>query len=311
VDTQDAAALRTTHYNATLAEVKVLHERLRIVRIRPDAAIPTFEAGQWLQIGLGAWEVGAPKLAVREAGGPELAGAHRAAPPAAELLRRTFSIGSPILAPGGERLLREGEEDAYEFYIALAGEGRASAFAGRLFARAPGERLWTAPAPKGQYTLHGVEPHHDVLFAATGTGEAPHNRMIWALLVRGHRGRIAAVVTTRTRADQGYRAVHERLQQLVPNYRYAAIATREPGERGVRLQELLRSGQLESLAGFALDPQRTHVFLCGNPAMVGAPRSEPDGALGFAQPGGMVELLTQERGFNAGTPNGTIHFERY
>ena len=297
----DVATLRATHYNATLAVVQPLHDELRIVRVRPDSPVPAFEAGQWLMLGLGSWEPGVPGALAEEP----------AAAPEPSVLRRPFSVSSPILTPDGSRLLRAGEENAYEFYVTLPREGSASAFVVRLFALSPGARLWTADAPQGRYGLDRIEPHHDVLFAATGTGEAPHNRMIWELLRRSHRGRIAAVITTRCRADQGYRGVHERLMQLFPNYRYAAIATREPDEKGARLQELLRSGRLEELAGFGLDPDRTHVFLCGNPAMVGAPRAQADGQLVYPQPPGMVELLSRERGFMSDAHTGNIHFERY
>jgi ferredoxin--NADP+ reductase len=300
VTSPNAATLRRTHYNATLADVRPVHADLRVLRVRPDAPLPAFEAGQWVMVGIGTWEPGV-------AGAPAAASAEAPAP---TLLRRPLSISSPILEPGRTRLLRAGEEDSYEFYVTLPLDNP-TAFTVRLFGLELGDRLWIADAPQGSYTLSRIQPDDDVLFASTGTGEAPHNRMIWELLRRGHRGRMGAVVTTRCHADQGYREVHERLLSLFPNYRYAAIATREPGEKGARLQELLHTGKLEALAGFALDPVRTHVFLCGNPAMIGVPRPQPDGRLVYPQPPGMVELLTRERGFRADAQDGNIHFERY
>jgi ferredoxin--NADP+ reductase len=300
VTSLDVAALRRTHYNATLADVQPVHADLRILRVRPDALLPSFEAGQWVMLGLGTWEPG-----VAGAPAPE-----PAEPQTPSLLRRSLSISSPILAPGGARLLRAGEEESYEFYVTLP-QDSSPAFKPRLFGLGAGDRLWIAGAPQGNYTLARIHPGDDVLFASTGTGEAPHNRMIWELLRRGHRGRIGAVVTTRCRADQGYRGVHEQVVTLCPNYRYAAIATREPGEKGARLQEMLHSGELEAVAGFPLDPARTRVFLCGNPAMVGVPRPQPDGQFVYPQPPGMVEVLTRERGFRSDPESGNIHFERY
>jgi ferredoxin/flavodoxin---NADP+ reductase len=300
VTTVDVADLRRTHYNATLSEVQPLHDELRILRVRPDTPVPAFAAGQWLLLGLGSWEPAVPGAPIEAV----------AAPQDAALVRRPLSISAPILAPDGSRLVAAGEEEAYEFYTTLPSEAP-SAFAVRLFALAPGARLWAASAPQGRYTLDRVQPGDDVLFLATGTGEAPHNRMIWELLRRGHRGRIASVITTRCRADQGYRAVHERVMQLFPNYRYTAVATREPGEKGARLQELLHRGELAARAGFALDPARVHVFVCGNPAMVGAPRVQAGGQSVYPQPPGMVELLEHECGFSADAETGNIHFERY
>ena len=96
--------------------------------------------------------------------------------------------------------------------------------------------------------------------------------------------------------------------RLYPRYRHVAVVT---GEKMPRLQALLRSGELEERAGFALDPSRTRVFLCGNPVMVGAPRLQ-DGQRVFAHQDGMVELL-EARGFHCDPGDGTlnIHFERY
>jgi ferredoxin--NADP+ reductase len=150
-----------------------------------------------------------------------------------------------------------------------------------------------------------------VLFAATGTGEAPHNRMIWELLGRGHRGRIASIVTTRLVADQVYRETHQRLTQIFPHYRHAAIATREAGIPGAHLQELLSSGRLEALAGFRLEHGRARVYLCGHGAMIGAPRVEAGRRIYPPGPG-MVELLERERGLHAEGPGrgGDIHYEQ-
>jgi ferredoxin--NADP+ reductase len=299
----DAAALRREHYNAAVAGLRRIHEGLLVLRVQPDAPIPTYDAGQWIAIGVGLWEPGA-------AGTPDC---DSDSADVSTLVRRPFSIGSPVLADGESRLIRPDEEDFYEFYVGLPRQlPNPPAITSRLFALTPGHRLWVDERPRGQNTLAGLQLDDDVLFAATGTGEAPHNRMIWELLRRGHRGRIASIVTTRHRRDQAYREVLERTSRLFPNFRYTAVATREPGEHGERLQDLLRSGQLEEMAGFKLDPRRARVFLCGNPAMIGAPRLQ-EGRLVYPPATGLVELLERERGFHADPRDGNIniHFERY
>jgi ferredoxin--NADP+ reductase len=298
----DAGALRRAHYNAALTAVRRVTDTLAILRVRPDAGIPPYAAGQWIALGIGAWEPRLPGLPPEPATGLEC-----------ELIRRPFSLSSPILAADASRLLAPGEEQDYEFYVALPRDHAiAAALPGRLFALMPGDRLWVDDAPRGRNTLVNVRDDDDVLLAATGTGEAPHNRMVWELLRRQHRGRIAAVVTTRLRSEQAYRDVHERLTRLFANYRYTAIATREPGAPGERLQDLFRSGALEALAGFRLDPQRARIFLCGNPEMIGAPRLE-GGQRVYPKTPGMIELLERERGFRADDPAGgiNVHFERY
>jgi ferredoxin--NADP+ reductase len=67
--------------------------------------------------------------------------------------------------------------------------------------------------------------------------------------------------------------------------------------------------------GQALDPAHTHVFLCGNPKMIGVPlRDKTTGAITYPQPPGAIEIL-EKRGFQADIPSlkqkGNIHFEEY
>jgi ferredoxin--NADP+ reductase len=96
------------------------------------------------------------------------------------------------------------------------------------------------------------------------------------------------------------------------------MTTREPEalNRGkVYIQDLLNSGQLEEVLGQKLDPERTHVYLCGNPRMIGVPeKSRETGERIYPQPPGVIELL-ERRGFRSDMPQlkikGNIHFEEY
>jgi ferredoxin--NADP+ reductase len=159
------------------------------------------------------------------------------------------------------------------------------------------------------------------VFVATGTGEAPHNAMIAQLLAAGHRGRIVAVTCVRYRRDLAYLSAHRTLQAMFANYQYVPLTTREPenlepcvadyvGKRYV--QDYFRSGDFERDTGLALRPDRLHVFLCGNPRMIGAPRREAGGTAALQRLPGMSEVLA-ERGFTLDQPGalGNIHAERY
>jgi ferredoxin--NADP+ reductase len=101
------------------------------------------------------------------------------------------------------------------------------------------------------------------------------------------------------------------------NYRYVPLTTREKANAGqkVYIQDFLTSGQLEERAGFALDPARTHVYLCGNPKMIGMPAVDrASGEMTFPRPEGAVEALVR-RGFSIDQPHlkkkGNIHVEEY
>ncbi len=299
--------LREQHYNATIVGERLLHGTVMVIRVRPDAPLSPPRPGQWVELGLGIWE--------RVMDGAEAGSARRAAPDS--LIKRAYSISSPILTSDLSRLIQPSEENGLEFFLSLVvppaeRSRKVPNLTGRLFCLREGDRLFMSSPPMGEYGLDDVRPGDDVLFLATGTGEAPHNRMIWELLRRDHEGRVASIVSVRRGIDLAYGSTHQRLAEMFPRYRYATLITREPGHDGRHLQDYLRDGTLEDMAGFPLDPARTHVFLCGNPGMIGPPRTLPSGRV-FPEPPGMVELLEETRGFNDDPARGplNVHYERY
>jgi ferredoxin--NADP+ reductase len=301
----DSGAAR--QYNATLARIERCAPGLWILRVRPDRGLVEHEPGQYTTLGLGLWE---PRV---EGAQPESLDEEDRR----RLVQRAFSFSHPVLDPEGGRLLRPEELEAHEFYVTLVLQGspqRPPALTPRLFRLEEGARLFTGGRATGRYTLEPVGVDDDVLFAATGTGEAPHLAMIWDLLRRGHRGRIVSVVCVRHRADLGYRRLHERLPALFPGVRMFDLTTREPENAGRKMyiQEFIESGALERELGWRFEADRAHAFLCGNPAMIGIPKGS-GGAVAFPQPRGVFEILAG-RGFAYDArrhPLGRIHFEEY
>ena len=106
-DPEVAAALRREHYNATITEIDVVHDKLWIMRVRPDGEFPEYAAGQYGTLGVGFWE---PRIDHRR----EVMDPDRFA----ALARRSYSISSSILGPDGE-LLDPAAETALEFYVVL------------------------------------------------------------------------------------------------------------------------------------------------------------------------------------------------
>jgi ferredoxin--NADP+ reductase len=134
---------------------------------------------------------------------------------------------------------------------------------------------------------------------ATGTGLAPYLSML-----RTHRAappwrRCVLVHGVRHAADLAYDAELRARAVEDPRFRYAPVASRDPGDwPGLRghVQVALEPERFQSLAGFPLDPASCEVLLCGNPAMIGSVR----------------ELLAP-RGFESGTAAapGNLHYEKY
>jgi len=300
--------LRHKRYNATVAYLRKPNPDLMLIRVRPDVPVADHEPGQYCSLGLGYWEPrfpGSQEENLKD--GDE-----------ARIVLRAYSISHPVMIDGQLPPL---QREWLEFYIVLVKEatdgGRAPGLTPRLFMLKEGERLKLGEKITGGFTLEGVKPTDTVVFLATGTGEAPHNYMLWELLRRGHQGRIVSACCVRFKRDLGYLPTHEHLMAQFANYTYLSLTTREAiGDgRKVYIQDLIGSGQLEQQLGVPLDPATTHVYLCGNPKMIGIPEIDREtGAKTYPQPLGVVEIL-EGRGFRLddarAKARGNIHFEKY
>jgi ferredoxin--NADP+ reductase len=285
------------------------HSDLLLMRVRPDFPLPAHQPGQYSTLGLGYWEPRCPGCQEETlAPGEET-----------KLARRAYSIGCSVLDESSGLLDRTGV-DWLEFYIVLVretGRPQAPALTPRLFLLREGDRIFLGEKITGHFTLDPVQPGDTVLFLSTGTGEAPHNYMLWELLRRGHTGRILSACCVRYTRDLAYQAIHQELMRRYPHYTYLSLTTREAATIGhkVYIQDLVASGQLEQKLGQPLDPARTHVYLCGNPSMIGVPvKDRATGQMTYPQPVGVIELL-ERRGFQVDQHStkfkGNIHFEEY
>lgn len=314
-DQQEQAQLRAKYYNATLVRRIDVHSDLARFCVQTDAPIPRFQAGQYVALGLGYWE-----RRVQPSQNEQLAPAKQR-----KMVRRAYSISCPMIDDRGNLAACE-DLDYLEFYVTLVrqaddGQGKPPALTPRLFHLREGDRLCVERRIVGRYTLEGVGPNDQVLMLGTGTGEAPHNAMAAQLLRSGHRGRIIVATTSRVRADLAYLQTHRELMQRYSHYRYLSLTTREPenidskhpGYVGKQyLQDLYVSGKLAEMAGTEIVPATTHVFLCGNPAMIGY---TPPGAPPPRQPGMLQRLLAdgfEHHDHHEAVPGvGHVRFEKY
>ena len=306
---EEVADLRARRYNATVVYLHKTNPDLMVMRVRPDFPRPHHHPGQYGTLGLGYWEPRVEGCQVESLKPEELT----------KVVRRAYSLSCPVEGDGPDGLYNLDSTDWVEFYIVLVREnpdGRVPALTPRLFALKEGDRIQFGERITGHYTLDAVKPGDTVVFLGTGTGEAPHNYMLWELLRRGHTGKILSACCVRYSRDLGYLETHRRLMGRYPNYKYLPLTTREPGQtRKVYIQDAITSGELEEQLGAPLDPATTHVFLCGNPKMIGVPtRDKATGTVTYPQPPGVIEVL-ERRGFHADVSatkfKGNIHFEEY
>ena len=294
--------LRAEHYNATITYFEHSHSDLWVLRVKPDNGDTSYLPGQYASLGLGFWEA-----RIDDADDPE------AEKRWDKLIRRSYSISSRMFDEYGY-LTDENGLDELEFYIVLVPPtpDNTPALTPRLALKTVGDRIYLGPKVAGRYTLNAVkDPKAEIVFFSTGTGEAPHNGMVVELLRKGHSGPIISAVTVRQNADLGYVDKHRELTERYPNYHYLPMPTREPGIPKRYLQDLLRDGDFEQQLGVKLSPETSHIFLCGNPAMIGLPEDK-DGEQLFPETVGVVELLAQQ-GFTLDlrTAPGNIHYEEY
>jgi ferredoxin--NADP+ reductase len=302
VDHPRVRELARDHYNATITAFDTAHNELWRIRVKPDHTGIAHRAGQYCSLGLGFWEPRAD-----DAADPGLERKRE------KMVRRSYSISSPIFDDHGY-LVDHAEMDDIELYIVWVqpSNGNVPALTPRLALKHVGDRIYLGPKVAGRYSLAPVvDPSAPVLFCATGTGEAPHNAMIVELLRKGHHGPILSAVSVRYRSDLAYVDEHERLLRRYPNYRYLTWPTRESDTPKRYMQDLLTEGVIEDALGDRLDPGRAHVFLCGNPSMIGLPDWKADTPR-FPESIGTAELL-HRRGFTIDRRGrvGNVHYEEY
>ncbi len=236
--------------NAVLLQRIEVSPGLAILRIAPDGwELPDFSAGQFAVLAL-------------PGSSPRCRFCDKEDKPAApeKLIKRAYSIASSSIA-----------KDYLELYIVLVPSG---ALTPRLFALAPGDRLWLAPKISGVFTLADVPTDKHVVLLSTGTGLAPYMSMLRTELECGVSRRFAVIHGARHSWDLGYRSELRTLDRLCGNFDYIPIISR-PDEEAVTwagevgyVQDLWRSDPVGARWGFDPTPNDTHIFLCGNPEMI-------------------------------------------
>jgi ferredoxin--NADP+ reductase len=295
--------LRGIHYNASISVFERSHSDLWLLRVKPDHGDTHHLAGQYASLGLGYWE---PR-----ADGARDPGLQRSWE---RLIRRSYSISSPLFDDRGY-LFDPCRSPELEFYIVMVppSSERIPALTPRLALKRPGDRMYLGPKVAGRYTLATVtDPHHQVVFLATGTGEAPHNAMIVELLRNGHQGPIVSVVSVRYQTDLGYLDRHRQLEKWFDNYHYMPLVTREGDRPKLYVQDVIAGDHLREAFDLSLDPGRTDIYMCGNPLMIGLPEWAEDGSPKFPETRGACELL-MEQGFVIDRRGraGNVHYEEY
>jgi ferredoxin/flavodoxin---NADP+ reductase len=279
-------------YNATVIQRVEVAPGLIILRVVPDVLPFRFVAGQYTVLGLRRLAARVPEAEaeetpeeIGETGEGATSGQDQADPH--KMIRRAYSIAS------------SSDPNQYvEFYLTQVSSGELTP---RLFALKPGDRLYLGPKAAGLFTLDRVPEGFHALLVATGTGLAPYMSMLRSELICGGPRRFVVLHGARFSWDLGYRAELTALARHCRNLIYLPVLSRPKEDlswtgMGGYLQDVLLSPEVEARAGFPVRPERTHVFLCGNPGMIEA-----------------VKERLSPRGFvpDRGKVSGSLHVEEY
>ncbi len=177
-----------------------------------------------------------------------------------ELVVRAYSV---VSSPFDETL---------EFFSIVVPEGK---FTSNLQHLKVGDVLHLEKIPYGYLTLarYQLPLPKDLWLLGTGTGLAPFICMLQDFETWSKYEKINLVYSVRTRAELAY---VDRIQEIAETFgeghtgfKFIPIITREPdAPLHDRLPILIANGELEKAAGLTLNPETTHVMLCGNPDMV-------------------------------------------
>lgn len=170
-------------------------------------------------------------------------------------VRRAYSAAS---APGA----------ALEFVISRVSNGQLTP---SLFDVRPGQTVEIDDGATGFFTLDFLPPGvRDLWLVATGTGIGPYISMLRAGALDQYE-RVIFVHGARRANELTYGAELTAFSRRANRYYVPALTGHGElvgaGLQG-RIPALVRSAALEDTTGVSLDPERSHVLLCGNPEMI-------------------------------------------
>ena len=232
-------------YNSTVTGKILLTPDLMVLRVKTDEDRDMFEAGQFTAIGVEAKE---PR-------------SENSVPPLKELepdklIKRPYSIASA-----------NHQTNNFEFYISQVKSGQLTP---RLFALELGDRMWVDKRILGVFKLNETPAGMNIVMIATGTGLAPYISFLRSHLKDHQDVKLAVIHGASYPWDLGYLSELEFMQATFPNFYYfPTLISADENWTGLRgyIEDHLKSGLLEK-SGIELDPNKTHVYLCGNPNMV-------------------------------------------
>lgn len=155
-----------------------------------------------------------------------------------------------------------------EFYMITVPEGKLSP---RFQALQPGDELQVVNDAAGFFVLDEVPACQTLWMLATGTALGPYLSILQEGKDVQRFANIVLVHAVRYASDLSYLPLMRQLEQRY-NGRLTVqtVVSREDAADALRgrIPALISSGALEAACGLKMQPENSHVMLCGNPLMV-------------------------------------------
>jgi len=160
------------------------------------------------------------------------------------------------------------DNPALEFYLVNVPEGKLSP---HLHVMKPGDEISIVSEAAGFFVLEEVPDCDTLWMLATGTAIGPYLSILQYGQDLERFNNIVLVHAARYAADLSYLPLMQALEQRYEGkLRIQTVVSREtvPGSLTGRVPALIDNGELESAVGLTMQPDNSHVMLCGNPQMV-------------------------------------------
>lgn len=164
-------------------------------------------------------------------------------------------------------------DEFLEFFSIVVPGGE---FTSQLSQLTVGDEILIEKQAHGFLTLDRFVDGESLWLLSTGTGVAPFLSMLQDFEIWRRFERIVLVYSVRYAAELAYKdllnevLMREYVAEYAHKFTFVPVVTREDvaGCLGVRITDLLISGELEKHVGLSMTAQSSRVMLCGNPEMV-------------------------------------------
>ena len=169
-------------------------------------------------------------------------------------------------------LVNSPQQDVAEIFYNIVPDGPMS---NALAVLKPEDTIEISQPAAGFFVLDELPKTKNLWMFATGTGLGPYLSILQEAEVWQRFEKLVLVHAVSYANNLAYQALIQGFSQQSSQFSYIPIVSREAhsGALKGRIPALISDGQLEGKAELAIDPETTHIMLCGNQNMIADARS--------------------------------------